>query len=128
MSMAREKFLALTTEYGSTEDVHAQLRAWADIIEEYDAVCSERDAALKRVGVRGLDPATLRECDAALDFVDDARIKAWRALDAEQRSYMVEDLRTWANLVEAGVAPDGADHGPSPLRIAAAALEALGDP
>lgn len=99
----------------------------ASVEERADKAEAERDAALKRCGVRGLAPNTLRECDEALTLTDDSRIAAWRALDAEQRSYRVEDLRTWADLVEAGAAPDGADHGPSPLRIAAAALEALGE-
>jgi len=85
-----------------------------------DKAEAERDAAWKR-------------CDKLDAYVrldslpPDPRIEAWRALDAEQRSYRVDDLRTWADMVEAGAAPDGADHGPSPLRIAAAALEALAE-
>lgn len=85
-----------------------------NIIVEYDRVLARADKAEA-------------ERDAARAELADPRIAAWRALDAEQRSYRVEDLRTWADLVEAGAAPDGADHGPSPLRIAAAALEALGE-
>lgn len=68
-------------------------------------------------------------CDKAAGVKpsQDPRIEAWRALTEEERSYRVEDLRTWADLVEAGATLDGADHGPSPLRIAASALEALGE-